>query len=230
MTDQKLVNSTVAFIETYYWKYKRLPASDEDLFREYFVETDIAEVLSEAKYLKYLAQQGVPVDGTPTLNPKQVRWIDSICAAGDSRPIGVKAKEANVTMSQHNAWLKNPLFQGALTSRLESILPDERVRVHSALAREASGGNVSAIKLYLQLTGEYTEGTQSDKSEVAGLMQGILEILESHVPRNVLTALADDFDYLLVHGSPPARRVVPRAPERVGLIEALELRVNDDLT
>lgn len=210
-----IIQSTVALIETYYWKFKRLPSSDEDLFREYLVETNITEVLAESKYLKYLASHGVPVDGTQTLSPKQVRWIDTICSAGDQRPLMTKAKEAGVTMSQHNAWLKNPLFQGALTSRLESILPDERSRVHQALAREASGGNVAAIKLYMQMTGEYTDSVVTGNSETASLMQGILEILETHVDRKTLLALTDDFDYLMVHGTPPRRKasvasVVPK--------------------
>lgn len=225
---QKTINSTVALIETYYWKFHRLP-SDEDLFKEYFVETDIASVLSEPRYLRYLAKHGVPVDGTPTLNPKQVRWIDLLCAAGDTRSITVKAKEAGISLAAHNNWLKNPLFQSALTSRLEQILPDERSRVHSALAREASGGNVSAIKLYMQVTGEYTEGTSSDKSEVASLMQGILEILEAHVDRNVLSALADDFDFLLVNGRPPSRtRRATVVPSNPALLE-LELKEHDEL-
>lgn len=214
----KKINSTVALIETYYWKYKRLPKDDEDLLREYGVETSLVEVFSESRYLRYLASQGIPVDGTPTLHPKQVRWIDLLCRAGDTRAITLKAKEANVSMAQHNAWLKNPLFQGALTSRLESILPDERSRVHTALAREASGGNVSAIKLYLQVTGEFSEQAAAPKGEVATLMQGVLEILETHVDRRTLSALADDFDYLLVHGVPPERkkpvmRVVPISNE-----------------
>jgi hypothetical protein len=141
----------------------------------------------------------------------------------------MKAKDSGVTMTQHNAWLKNPLFQSALTSRLERILPDERNRVHTALAREASGGNVSAIKLYMQITGEYTEGGGgTEKSEAAGLMQGILEILETHVDRAVLSALANDFDYLLVHGRPPERQrrlaVVPVVPRDI-----LEIEQNDDI-
>lgn len=223
------IKSTVALIETYYWKYRRLPKSDEELYGEYLVETCLEQVLSEGKYCRYLAAHGVPVDGTPSLSPKAVRWIDTLCSAGDTRPLATKAKSSNVTMAQHNAWLKNPLFQTALTSRLESILPDERNRVHTALAREASGGNVSAIKLYLQVTGEFSEGTSTDKSEAASLMQGILEILEAHVDRNVLSAVANDFDYLLVNGRPPERRrlkaVVPVAPNNV-----LELNLNDDLS
>jgi len=225
----KQVQSTVALIETYYWKFRRLPTSDEELFREYLVETCLAEVFANARYLKYLSANWVPVDGTPTLTPKQVRWIDLLCSAGDGRPIAAKMKSFGITLSQHNAWLKNPLFQSALQTRLEQILPDERSRVHQALSREASGGNVSAIKLYLTLTGELTEGTSSDKSEAANLMQGILEILEAHVDRNVLSALANDFDYLLVHGTPPARKlravgaVVSEKTENV-----LELVLNDD--
>ena len=223
------IKSTVALIETYYWKFRRLPASDEELFREYLVETCIADVLAESKYVRYLSGHGVPVDGSPTLSPKAVRWIDTLCSAGDTRPLSQKAKDSNVTMSQHNAWLNNPLFQSALTSRLERILPDERNRVHSALAREASSGNVPAIKLYMQMTGEFSEGQSTEKSEAAGLMQGILEILETHVPRNVLSSLANDFDFLLVHGRPPEPKrklaVVPVVPDNV-----LEIEYDDDVS
>jgi hypothetical protein len=226
---QNQINSTVALIETFYWKFRRLPKSDEELYGEYLVETCLLDVLSEAKYLKYLSSHGVPVDGTPTLSPKAVRWIDVLCTASDTRPLATKAKEMGVTMSQHAAWLKNPLFQGALTSRLETILPDERNRVHTALAKEASSGNVSAIKLYLQVTGEFSEGQSAEKGEAAGLMQGILEILESHVDRRTLAALADDFDYLLIHGKPPELKrrlsVVPVAPQKT-----LELNLHDDVS
>lgn len=232
IVDNPQIKTTIALIETYYWKYRRI-GTDEELYREYVVETCVPEVLSESKYVRYLSSHGVPVDGTVTLSPKAVRWIDTLCSAGDTRPLAVKAKASNVTIAQHNAWLKNPLFQTALTSRLEQILPDERNRVHTALAREASGGNVSAIKLYLQVTGEYAEGSgNTDKSEAAGLMQGILEILETHVPRNVLSALANDFDYLLVNGRPPEHRKL--APVRAVVPNnVLELKLSgedDDLS
>jgi len=222
-----ITKQTVALIETYYWKYKRI-ATDSELEREYLVDTDVAAVLGDKQLVAYLAKQGVPVDGSIALSPKQVRWIDTLCAAGDSRPLVVKLKDFKLTLAQHNAWLKNPVFQSALTSRLESILPDERVRVHQALAREASGGNVAAIKLYLNLTGELTEGETSGKSEMAGLMQGILEILESHVPSHILIDVANDFDYLLVHGKVPLRN-------RVGVVttetrDLLEIESFDERT
>jgi len=222
-----ITKQTVALIETYYWKYKRI-ATDSELEREYLVDTCVTEVLADKQLVAYLAKQGVPVDGSIALSPKQVRWIDTLCAAGDSRPLVVKLKDFKLTLAQHNAWLKNPVFQSALTSRLESILPDERVRVHQALAREASGGNVAAIKLYLNLTGELTEGETSGKSEMAGLMQGILEILESHVPSHILIDVANDFDYLLVHGKVPLRN-------RVGVVttetrDLLEIESFDERT
>lgn len=200
-----LIKTTVALIETYYWKYKRI-ANDEELFREYLLETNVTAVLGSKELLRYLSEQGVPVDGTPTLSPKQVRWIDALCGAADPRPIGTKLKDFGISLQTHNTWLKNPLFQSALQSRIESVLPDERVRVHQALARESTGGNVQAIKLYLTLTGELQENVTSDKGEAASLMQGILEILESHVSGATLHALAEDFDYLLVHGVVPLRR------------------------
>jgi hypothetical protein len=200
-----VTKQTVALIETYYWKYKRIP-NDQELEREYLVDTNVTEVLSTKELLTYLVNNGVPVDGSPTLSPRQVRWIDLLCAAGDPRPIGVKQKDFGITGATHNKWLKNPLFVTALQSRIESILPDERARVHQALARESVGGNVPAMKLYLQMTGELNEGIDNSKADVASLMQGILEILETHVTPGILHALAEDFDYLLVNGVVPLRR------------------------
>lgn len=208
-----VLKQTVALLETYYWKYKRI-ASDEDLFREYLLQTSVKAVLESKELLRYLAEQGVPVDGTPTLSPKQVRWIDALCGAADPRPLTVKLKDFGISLQTHNTWLKNPLFQSALQSRIESILPDERARVHQALAREASGGNIPAVKLYLTLTGELTEGQTSEKGEAASLMQGILEILETHVSGATLHALSEDFDYLLIHGVVPQRRRVNQAVQR----------------
>lgn len=203
-----VVTQTTALIETYFWRYSRI-ATDEELFREYTVETDVAAVLGNAQLVRYLSEQGVPVNTSVALSPKMVRWIDTLCAAGDHRPFPMKLKESGVSMETHNKWMKNPLFTKALNTRIESILPNERSRVHQALSKEAIAGNVSAMKLYLTMTGELKENDTSGKPEVAGLMQGILEILETYVPGRILTMLADDFDYLLVHGKPPIRMKVP---------------------
>jgi Helix-turn-helix of insertion element transposase len=207
-----IIKTTVALIETYYWKYKRI-ATDEELFREYLLETDVNLVKANVELVRYLADQGVPIDGTVTLTPRQVRWIDVLCSANDPRPLTFKLKDFGLSLATHNKWLKNPLFQSALQSRVESILPDERVRVHQALARESAGGNVTAIKLYLTLTGELIEQGSGSKEETASLMQGILEILESHVSSTTLLALAEDFDYLLVHGVVPIKRRPIRATQ-----------------
>ena len=226
MISDGLLKTTTALIETFWWKYSRIPTDDE-LMREYAASTDVDATLSNKDIVRYLITNGVPVDGSIAITPKQVRWIDTLCQANDSRPFAMKMKEFGITPSQHNTWMKNPIFQSALQSRMERILPDERVRVHSALAREASAGNVPAVKLYLQLTGELTEGQASEKAETAKLMQGILEILETHVDRATLLALADDFDHLLVHGLPPRRSktVVAVVPSKIPL--GLEVNVVD---
>jgi hypothetical protein len=75
------------------------------------------------------------------------------------------------------------------------------------------------MKLYLMMTGELQTEGNSNKPETAALMQGILEILESYVPARILTMLADDFDYLLVHGKPPLRTAVSTSGGRLELPE-----------
>jgi Helix-turn-helix of insertion element transposase len=213
MPASPVVTQTTALLETYFWRYNRI-ASDEELFREYSVETSVAEVLGNAQLVKYLSEQGVPVDTRVALSPRMVRWIDTLCAAGDIRPFQMKLKDSGVTMELHNKWMKNPLFTKALNNRVDSILPAERSRVHQSLSKEAVGGNVAAIKLYLTMTGELKDETSGAKPETAALMQGILEILETYVPGRILTMLADDFDYLLVNGRPPIRTkvVASKAP------------------
>lgn len=202
-----LLKQTTALLETYYWKYSRI-GTDDELFREYGTATCVQEVLSNKEIVSYLVGQGVPVSNSAVLTPKQVRWIDELCAAGDHRPFTIKLKEANITLATHNKWMKNPVFVGVLNNRLERILPDERSRVHSALAREAVGGNVAAQKLYFQMTGELDETVVSSKVDIAKLMHGIIELLETHVPPSILRTLADDFDYLLTHGTVPTRTTV----------------------
>ena len=58
-------------------------------------------------------------------------------------------------------------------------------------------------------------------------MQGILEILESHVSSTTLLALAEDFDHLLVHGVVPIKRRTAVRASQPELLEVPERGILD---
>lgn len=221
------LSGTVALIEAYYWRKGKLPETDDDIFKEFLEESDIEETLANKKAVAYLIEQGVPVVTPFGLQPKMMRWIQALCTV-DGIPLSMKQKSAGVTSSEHAKFMRNPLFCRVLRDETQKILPQHQVAVHNSLAKEASRGNVQAIKLYMEVTGETTQAV-GGKAEVNQLMSGILEILQTHVAPNVLNQVAEDFEYLLVHGRPPAlKRFKPVEQAVLELKTGMELLEPED--
>lgn len=207
------VEPSVALIEAYYWRTGKVPETDDDIFREFTELSDIDSVFENKKAVAYLVEQGVPLVNKLGLTVKMMRWIETLCAT-DNLPLGMKMKAAKVTPKEHARYMRNPLFCRVLRDETQKILPNNQVNIHNSLASQANKGNVQAIRLLLELTGEYTPRSTSEvgsKHEVKNLMSGVLEILQQHVDLHTLERVAEDFEYLLLNGRPPVQHFKPNA-------------------
>ena len=230
-TNSLATQSSVALVEAYYWRTGKVPETDDDIFREFMELSDIDSVLTNAKAVAYLVEQGVPLVNKLGLTVKMMRWIEVLCAV-DNLPLGMKMKSAKVTPSEHSRYMRNQLFCRVLRDETSKILPNNQVHIHNALTREANKGNIQAIRLLMEITGEYTPRSTSEvgtKHEVKNLMNGVLEILQSHVDVKTLEQVAEDFEYLLVNGRPPAPSFKPSAINAPASISATSLMGEDDL-
>ncbi len=200
LTGPEYLKQSIALVEAFYWRKERLPESNEEVEREFMQHCDLESVLTNHKAVAYLREQGVPVGTEAAITPKQLRWIKKLLDSNDHNPWVLKLRNEQITQAQHDAWMQNPLFKALLRERADKLLETEKAQILSALNKRAQGGDIRAVRLALELTGDLNVGGGVPKHEVAGIMRGILEILQMHVDRATLIEIQDDFEYLLTHG------------------------------
>lgn len=91
----------------------------------------------------------------PALTPRQLEALDIVWEYQLTDSWSEIAERVGVDRSTLLRWRKQPEFQRALTQHSRAQLRDYLPTAYQALVRKLSTGDVPAIKLYLELTGEY---------------------------------------------------------------------------
>lgn len=211
----------VACYEAFYWLKSRAPYGAEELNREYktdYTDEEFEKVLANESLAKYLDERAVPNKHKPQpkLTPKQLDFLRLVLDPNDNRLLSMKMKECRVSAAEHASWMRDATFSKLVREETTKQLENGRTAVLRALTREASSGNIRAIQFYMELTGEYVPRSQGPAvsvnvhSDVRNLTQGILEILQRHVPPATLMLVADEFEELLFPQAHSARISEPR--------------------
>lgn len=198
MTDAKLkevelVQETTveSFTEWYFNSMKELPSlerlrsefpncTDENLKEK----TDVATEKMEKK--------GYDLKKSDYLTPKQLAVANSILNLADRRSNRKKLEDFGVSSAQFGNWKKSAKFNAYLRERSEESLGNAVSDVHMALIDSASSGDVSAMKLFYEITGRHTSGSQQITNVKTMLIQ-VIEAVQRHVKDPaVLQAIAAD--------------------------------------
>jgi len=224
-----------ACLEAFYWQSGRLPSLPE-FNREYNVNLTAERfdsALSNPSLKKHLAVIGVPLEGETFLTGKQMEFLRVLFDPTNTKPLAFKLKECKVTGTEYSAWLRDPAFARVLRNEADKRFENSEHRVLQALEREASGGNVAAMKLYFEMTGRYTPSAKGavnvtinqDARELASKM---LEVLQRRLPAELLMQVADDLEAVLFpRSATPARAHLSVIPVREILPVESEASVED---
>ncbi len=100
------------------------------------------------------------------LSEQQRQGAEVFATRGADDRLEDLAAEVGVTRKTLWAWRKDPEFQDAVRERIEYHTWQERGPIFRALCEAAKGGDVAAIRLYLQHRGELVEKQQIDQRVV----------------------------------------------------------------
>jgi hypothetical protein len=87
---------------------------------------------------------------------KYLEWVATPKAAREQKTLTAFAKKIGVDRTTLWRWSSVPQFREAVLQAARSYLKDELPEIYGALADRAKGGDVPAIKLALEVSGEYT--------------------------------------------------------------------------
>lgn len=102
---------------------------------------------------------------TKNWNANQLRFIEWLALPKSERKPktqGAFAKELGVHETTLSDWKKLPGFMGEVTTLARGQLQNALTDIYAALVKAASSGDVQAIKLALEVSGEYTPKQKVD--------------------------------------------------------------------
>lgn len=131
-------------------------------------------------FRKNLDIRGIRVEGSEVLTAQQLAAINTIYDFNDTRSDTKKLKELGIPSQTWAAWKRDPAFQDYLAKRAENLLGSNMDEAHRALIDAARRGDVSALKLYYEMTGRWSSKTVGELN-VEFLLVKIIEAVQKHV-------------------------------------------------
>lgn len=180
-----------AFVEFYFNQMDTLPSLDR-LKVEFprIPKTDLKSRLQIAAVK--LNAKGYNLSNREWLTPEQLAVANSILNLADKRSLTKKLQDFGVSAATFGNWKKNPSFNAYLRERSEDALGAAISDVHLALIDAATNGDISAIKLFYEITGRHTPGSRQDVN-VQAMLVHVIEAVQKHVSDpKILQAIASD--------------------------------------
>jgi hypothetical protein len=170
----------------------------------------VEKIIHDQLVVDSLVGRGILQDSNGFLSTDQLAGMAIFFDTKDGRSLKKKLADAGISTLQWNAWKNDPIFASALRNRAEKSLENNLAETEVALMDSAHRGDISAIKLHLELTGRWSSKTVGELN-VEFLMIKILECIQRHVTDpEQLMAIAEELSALAPNTSagPPALTAV----------------------
>lgn len=170
---------------------------------------ELLTILRSESFYARMVRRGIPwLEGwTPEdndreilrnqLSPQQAMALMAMTNPTDKRTAKAKLSAVGVTYNTWRTWLANPYFADLVKDTAEKMLQDNIATVHARLVGKAEAGDVSAIKLFYELSGRHDPQRQQ-MLDIQKVLELILESLQRHItePR-ILLAVTQDMDRIM---------------------------------
>jgi hypothetical protein len=126
------------------------------------------------------------------LSPLQAAALLVVANLSDRRSLSAKLKSIGATLTQWNAWKKQPAFKKLLHSQLTDDFDTSLDRALSGLLKSVDAGNPRAVEIYMELTGRQpTENERNYKLAISRIVECITRHVKDPQTRRLI---AEDFD------------------------------------
>lgn len=170
---------------------------------------ELIKILKSESFYARMARRGIPwAEGwTPDINDREI-WRDRLTPQQslammvmtnptDKRTAKAKLAGIGITYNTWRSWLANPYFGEMVKDAAEKMLQDNISTVHTSLVGKAAVGDVSAIKLFYELTGRHDPARQQ-MLDIQKVLELVLESLQRHITEpKILLAVTTDMDRIL---------------------------------
>lgn len=139
-----------------------------------------ATLMTSPEFVKAMEYRGVKLDVDSGLSMEQQYALLKLTDLSDRRALGTKLKELGIPHSRYQNWLKEPLFAELLNKATKEAYRDYLPMVRQALVGKAMDGDMKAVELVLNITGEWNPQDQQ-LEDARTVVMAIVEAVVKHV-------------------------------------------------
>ncbi len=153
----------------------------------------VEKCFQDSLVVECLTGRGISVGASPDLlSTEQLAAMAVFFDTKDGRSLKKKLNDIGVTTIQWDAWKKEPVFSSHLRERAESSLLSNISETEVALMDSAHRGDISAIKLHLEMAGRWSSKTVGELN-VEFLLMKIIEAAQRTIKdKDMLEAFANE--------------------------------------
>lgn len=175
------------------WHFNKTIPTIEDVAKRLKVtHIEVNYWLAKSSTQRALTQRGIDWRShTQTrITPSQQAAALTVMNFADERPIAEKLDELGIEPATYYAWLNKPHFKNFVDQLASNNVQNIRPAAITELTKKINRGNWSALKYYLDATGELR---QQDAPQGEVLIKMIVEIIQKHVKDpETIVAIAQD--------------------------------------
>lgn len=140
----------------------------------------ISAVLLTSEFADAMELRGVGFAAENGLSPQQAAVLNVLENFSDGRSVTAKLRDAGVSRTQFNGWMKDPLFRDLYEKRIESHLKDAHLGALSTLISASENGDTRAAEKVLEINGRYSP-QNAELQNARAVIQAMVESIQRHV-------------------------------------------------
>jgi hypothetical protein len=202
----------VAYIEEQFWLHNITPPVGNIAEALEYDGKRVIELLHDEQINNYLRSRAVPnplVEPVETkgLTAQQILVANMVLNSMDKKSMREKLKTVGVSSQTYYAWMNNPNFANYIQARSERMFTQSEWQIRQALVETAADGDVSAIKLYMEMIGKYVPRMEHSVN-LEGLLSQVVEIVSYFLEKEQMLEFANMVEILLQTGTIPKREAI----------------------
>lgn len=185
--DQDLAYELLDYIESFYMTNGYVPSIEkaEDLLR---LKPELYKRwITSRPFREKLAKRGVFLPGIrehlpeDLLTQRQLEAIKVITDTHDTRSYKKKFMDMEISTTEWNSWLSDSTFTSVLHGYTERMFSANQYEALLAIIDNTRDGDLASAKLYMEMTGRYSQKNESLNMPLAQVINLIVEIIQDVV-------------------------------------------------
>lgn len=140
----------------------------------------ISRAIAAPEFAEAMQLRGVGFSAEQGLSPQQAAVLNILENFSDGRSLTAKLRDAGVSRTQYNGWLKDPLFRDLYERRIESHLQGAHLSALSTIMSASENGDLRAAEKVLEINGRYAP-QNAELQSARAVVQALVEAIQRHV-------------------------------------------------